>query len=335
RRWGSPATAPTASTARPARASPSPPTPPSPWSPSYSAAPPPTPTASPSSTPTPAMPSPSPTSARRSSPPPPAYPPSSASARATSSSSSPPTPVHFPVAFLAALSLGAIATTVNPLYTVPELTRQARDARAKGRGHRPPDLVEGRRLAPAGHHRRPQRLPLVPSSRVPRRLLLRPRRQPRSRRVLSAAGVPVGRRRAAVLLGDHRSQQGRRPDPPELHLHRPHGDGGPRLEGRWAEHRHLLPAHVPHIRLVGGHLLPAVAGQQRRLGAEVRHGCDLEGGRAVPSDGLLRRAAGDDRARQAGDGDQVRPQLAEVRVLRRSTNKQGCDGGRRQAPSSG
>ncbi|CAL9776383.1 unnamed protein product [Musa acuminata subsp. burmannicoides] len=42
-----------------------------------------------------------------------------------------PNSVHFPVAFLAALSLGAIATTVNPLYTVPELTRQARDARAK------------------------------------------------------------------------------------------------------------------------------------------------------------------------------------------------------------
>lgn len=42
-----------------------------------------------------------------------------------------PNSVHFPIAFLAALSLGAIATTVNPLYTVPELTRQARDARAK------------------------------------------------------------------------------------------------------------------------------------------------------------------------------------------------------------
>ncbi|WOL09855.1 hypothetical protein Cni_G18608 [Canna indica] len=42
-----------------------------------------------------------------------------------------PNSLHFPVAFLATLAIGAISTTVNPLYTIPELSKQALDAHAK------------------------------------------------------------------------------------------------------------------------------------------------------------------------------------------------------------
>lgn len=42
-----------------------------------------------------------------------------------------PNSIHFPVCFLAVLSLGAIATTANPLYTVAELSKQAKDCRPK------------------------------------------------------------------------------------------------------------------------------------------------------------------------------------------------------------
>ncbi|XP_008808867.2 4-coumarate--CoA ligase-like 1 [Phoenix dactylifera] len=42
-----------------------------------------------------------------------------------------PNSLHFPVCFLAVLSLGAIATTVNPLYTVAELSKQAKDSNPK------------------------------------------------------------------------------------------------------------------------------------------------------------------------------------------------------------
>nr|WAU48310.1 4-coumarate: coenzyme A ligase [Gloriosa superba] len=39
-----------------------------------------------------------------------------------------PNSIHYPVLFLSVLSLGAIATTVNPLYTVPELSKQVKDS---------------------------------------------------------------------------------------------------------------------------------------------------------------------------------------------------------------
>nr|AIY34663.1 4-coumarate:CoA ligase-like protein [Albuca bracteata] len=42
-----------------------------------------------------------------------------------------PNSVLFPISFLSIVSLGAVATTVNPLYTVPELSKQALDSRAK------------------------------------------------------------------------------------------------------------------------------------------------------------------------------------------------------------
>ncbi|KAG1354986.1 4-coumarate--CoA ligase-like 1 [Cocos nucifera] len=42
-----------------------------------------------------------------------------------------PNSLHFPVCFLAVLSLGAIATTVNPLYTVAEISKQAKDSNPK------------------------------------------------------------------------------------------------------------------------------------------------------------------------------------------------------------
>ena len=42
-----------------------------------------------------------------------------------------PNSIHFPVLFFAILWLGAVATTANPVYTPGEISRQARDSRAK------------------------------------------------------------------------------------------------------------------------------------------------------------------------------------------------------------
>ncbi|PKU85016.1 4-coumarate--CoA ligase-like 7 [Dendrobium catenatum] len=42
-----------------------------------------------------------------------------------------PNSIHFAVTFFAVVASGAIATTVNPLYTVSELTKQAKDSGAK------------------------------------------------------------------------------------------------------------------------------------------------------------------------------------------------------------
>ncbi|XP_042375841.1 4-coumarate--CoA ligase-like 1 [Zingiber officinale] len=42
-----------------------------------------------------------------------------------------PNSLHYPVAFLAILSLGAVVTTVNPAYTVQELSKQVSDSCAK------------------------------------------------------------------------------------------------------------------------------------------------------------------------------------------------------------
>ena len=42
-----------------------------------------------------------------------------------------PNSVIFPVCFLAVVSIGAVATTVNPIYTVRELMKQAKDSKAK------------------------------------------------------------------------------------------------------------------------------------------------------------------------------------------------------------
>ena len=42
-----------------------------------------------------------------------------------------PNSIHFPVLFFAIVSLGAVATTANPVYTPREIERQARDSRAK------------------------------------------------------------------------------------------------------------------------------------------------------------------------------------------------------------
>ncbi|KAJ6851652.1 uncharacterized protein M6B38_260085 [Iris pallida] len=42
-----------------------------------------------------------------------------------------PNSLLFPVSFLSVLALGAVATTANPLYTLRELSKQARDSRAK------------------------------------------------------------------------------------------------------------------------------------------------------------------------------------------------------------
>lgn len=42
-----------------------------------------------------------------------------------------PNCVDFPLCFFGVISLGAIATTVNPLYTIPELSKQAADSGAR------------------------------------------------------------------------------------------------------------------------------------------------------------------------------------------------------------
>lgn len=39
-----------------------------------------------------------------------------------------PNSIHFPLCFLAIVALGAVATTVNPLYTTAEITKQAHDS---------------------------------------------------------------------------------------------------------------------------------------------------------------------------------------------------------------
>jgi 4-coumarate--CoA ligase len=42
-----------------------------------------------------------------------------------------PNSILFPVCFFAVVSIGAVATTVNPIYTVRELMKQAKDSKAK------------------------------------------------------------------------------------------------------------------------------------------------------------------------------------------------------------
>ncbi|XP_073008906.1 4-coumarate--CoA ligase-like 1 [Typha latifolia] len=42
-----------------------------------------------------------------------------------------PNSIHFPICFLAVVSLGAVVTTVNPLYTTSELSKQAEDSNPK------------------------------------------------------------------------------------------------------------------------------------------------------------------------------------------------------------
>lgn len=42
-----------------------------------------------------------------------------------------PNSIYFPVCFLAMVALGAVATTVNPLYTTAEITKQVSDSKAK------------------------------------------------------------------------------------------------------------------------------------------------------------------------------------------------------------
>ncbi|GAB2275166.1 Probable CoA ligase ccl7 [Dionaea muscipula] len=42
-----------------------------------------------------------------------------------------PNSIHFPLCFLGTIALGAIASTVNPSYTVNEITKQARDCKPK------------------------------------------------------------------------------------------------------------------------------------------------------------------------------------------------------------
>ncbi|KAJ8648167.1 hypothetical protein MRB53_001190 [Persea americana] len=70
-----------------------------------------------------------------------------------------PNSVHFPICFLAIVSLGAVATTVNPLYTSAELAKQAADSRtslvitvpqlwAKARELRLPAVIIGSKNPP-------------------------------------------------------------------------------------------------------------------------------------------------------------------------------------------
>ncbi|XP_051113600.1 probable CoA ligase CCL7 [Andrographis paniculata] len=42
-----------------------------------------------------------------------------------------PNSIHFPICFFAAIAVGAVATTVNPIYTVAELSKQIEDSTAK------------------------------------------------------------------------------------------------------------------------------------------------------------------------------------------------------------
>ncbi|XP_059069691.1 probable CoA ligase CCL5 isoform X2 [Cryptomeria japonica] len=62
-----------------------------------------------------------------------------------------PNSIHFPVIFLGILSIGAVATTTNPLNTAAEIIKQTRDSKAK-LAFAVPELVE--RVKPTG-------LPLV------------------------------------------------------------------------------------------------------------------------------------------------------------------------------
>lgn len=70
-----------------------------------------------------------------------------------------PNSIHFPICFLAIVSLGAVATTVNPLYTSAELSKQAADSRtslvitvpqlwAKARELRLPAVIIGSKSPP-------------------------------------------------------------------------------------------------------------------------------------------------------------------------------------------
>nr|TKV92781.1 hypothetical protein SEVIR_9G182950v2 [Setaria viridis]TKV92782.1 hypothetical protein SEVIR_9G182950v2 [Setaria viridis] len=192
------------------------------------------------------------------------------------------------------------------------------------------------RRPPAPHH---------PPGRRWRRRAFRPRQQrhpllgPRRRR--PGDGVPppsdaAERHGSAVLLVRHDGgEQGRRAHPRQLHRCGDGGDVGPgRARGR-AQRVPLLPAYVPHLLHVRRHARAAAARQNRRRDGPVRRGRRARRRGAPPRHVPLLRAAGHDRTRQAREGRQVRPQLAQVHRLRRRAARQGRHGSRgRQMPPS-
>ncbi|KAL5981783.1 putative CoA ligase ccl7 [Asimina triloba] len=109
-----------------------------------------------------------------------------------------PNSLRFPLSFLAVVSIGAIATTANPLYTPAELSKQAADCR--------PKLVLT--VAPLYEKVAPLRLPtliLTPKSQSPR--IVSPFGVTYLDDLLSASGdavgppsIPVGQSDTAALL---------------------------------------------------------------------------------------------------------------------------------------
>ena len=151
---------------------------------------------------------------------------------------------EYVVVFHAVASLGAINTTVNPLYTADELAGQLRDAKARFLITFPPFLERARDAGGAHGHRGDLR------HRVGRRRAL-------DRRAHGVPAEPAGRRhrpgegprRAALLERHDRAAQGRHADAP------PSGRESAAVRGhaglrvlRRAGHGHGRAAVLPHLR---------------------------------------------------------------------------------------
>ena len=139
--------------------------------------------------------------------PPPAASPRAASARATSSRSTPPNSPEYVVAFHAVAALGAVVTTINPVYTVDELAFQLQHAGARALLSAAGSTARG-----GGGRARPSR-----SSRVGvdgrRRLRRAARRRSGARRPTRRR--PRRPRRAALLERHHGPAEGRDAHPPQ------------------------------------------------------------------------------------------------------------------------
>ncbi|OAY76275.1 4-coumarate--CoA ligase-like 4 [Ananas comosus] len=188
-----------------------------------------------------------------------------------------PNSIHFPVVALAAMSLGAVITTTNPVNTPAEIARQVDDA-SPAVAFAPRALVPSSR-APRPPHRPPRRLPPRRRRRRRRRRSPDPLHHRRHARRRSrphsppddGARAPGRPRDAALLLGDDGASKGGR-HPPQPHLHGPdhHQPVQPRRTGD-------LPLHDPDVpRLRPRRVLHGASGGgiHHRRAPQVRDGGD-------------------------------------------------------------
>ena len=214
------------------------------------------------------------------------------------------------VAYHAVISLGAIASSLNPLLTPEEIATQLRSARRQGRD---------RRRAAARGGRRTRGCRCTRSSRS----------RPAAATATAGAARRPGRRprRAAVLERHDRRLEGRDADAPQPR--REHGAdplGAPDRRGRRADRR---AAVLPHLRPDRRAQPRALAGRDDRHDGALRHGGVPRPARAPPRHARAHRAAGRARAGEGAGRRGPRPRAARRDLGRRAARRRdGRAGGR-------